>query len=229
MHCKLLRKAFCLGCLLLAPAIGYGDIQRNSIEVLAVEYPPFTSESDPTKGIAFLYLSEFAANELLSSVFEPVFVPPARAESLLSLSKYCMAFYPPRTNQDLFAFQPLSEQRVALGLIRKRKEGDFVWNSLSELSGRSVAILRSNIKSPLLIELESNGMELVYVESISQGLRMLEMGRVDYAFGDKLSLAHHGKVSGINAAALQLSSTFLLEAQIGFHYKKDCVDQIFRK
>ena len=202
-------------------------LRAQAIEVLAIEYPPFTTEKDPTGGISFIRLNSYADTLTPRRVFTPVFVPPARAEHLFTKGHYCLAFFPPRSNQDQFDFFPLSEQKVHLGLIRKRQDDTFAWQHFSDLNNKSVAMLRSTVKSPLLLELEGGGVSLVHVDSILQGLRMLISGNVDYAFGDAISLDYHHRHSGIDANKLQLSSSALLEAQIGFHYKKSCYRLLF--
>lgn len=203
------------------------SLLAEELEVLALEYPPFTTQQDPSGGICFQYLAEHELFKGRSRKFKPVFVPPARAEALLAKATYCMAFYPPRSNHEDFAFFPLKDKSVRLGFIRKKQSEDFRWTSLDELKGKSMAILRSNIKSPFLSDLISAGLQPAYVESIAQGLRMLKAGRVDYAFGDETTLSFHERSIGLDVQNYQFSETSLLEVPIGFYYRLSCKQQIF--
>lgn len=204
-------------------------VRGEDIEVLAVEYPPFTTETDIEGGLCFHYLNEFSETFLNGKQFSRVFVPPARAEALLSDNQFCMAFYPPKKNQELYSFMPLKDEKVKLGLIRGKQKNEFSWQNLSELKGKRIAVLRSNLKSPLIKSLETNNIHLEYVEQIAQGLAMLDRDHVDFVFGDNASLEHITEKNGKSAEAYQFSKTAFMEAQIGFHYKKDCAEKIFGK
>lgn len=120
------------------------------IKVLAVEYPPFTAAHEVGGGISFRYLSRFSQTELGGVPFEPVFVPPARAEALVERGDHCMSFYPPVKDNKSYGFFPLADgQTVKLGLIRKRQSGHFKWNKLSELKGGVLAVLRRSNENTL--------------------------------------------------------------------------------
>lgn len=103
-----------------------------------------------------------------------------------------------------------------------RQEAPFVWASLSELGGATVGVLRSNKASPLVQELRDAGVEIVYFDSMLQGIKQLKAGRTDYAFGDQASLDYLVAQAGLISSEYQMSDTSLFEAEIGFFYRRDC-------
>lgn len=218
----------CLSCVFGLPfsVSAFGD----SIKVLATEYPPFTTNHAPDNGICFRYLNMFLQKELGGVEFEAIFVPPARAQMLVDGGAHCISFYPPSKVDKDYGFFPLGDgERVKLGLIRKRQSGAFEWDNLSELSGSSVAMLRRTDDSRMRESFIENGVSVVSVETVLQGVRMLEKGRVDYAFGDDLSLSYFSAHEGRSFEHLQFSVSYLQEVQIGFFYRKDCIERIFGK
>jgi polar amino acid transport system substrate-binding protein len=194
------------------------------IEVLGIEYPPFITEAEEHGGICYVLLRDYLSNLGLDYKVIPKFVPPARAEVLLNNGRYCLSFYPPRESREKFGFQSLGSGKVALGLIRMRQEAPFEWASLSELEGATVGVLRSSKASPLVQELQAAGAEIVYFDSMLQGIKQLKAGRTDYTFGDQASLDYHVDQAGMNGGDFQMSDTALFEAEIGFFYRKECKD-----
>ena len=192
------------------------------IEVLGIEYPPFFTEAEEHGGICYVLLRDYLSNLGLDYKVIPKFVPPARAEVLLNNGRYCLSFYPPRENREKFGFQTLGSGKVALGLIRMRQEAPFEWASLSQFGGSTVGVLRSNKASPLVQELRDAGAEIVYFDSMLQGIKQLKAGRTDYTFGDQASLDYHVNQAGMNGSDFQMSDTVLFEAEIGFFFRKEC-------
>lgn len=202
--------------------------QIDTLEVMAVEYPPFTSEYAEQGGLSFQRLNLYSAENLPASrVFKPVFVPPARAEQLLKSRQFCLSFFPPQEEVRDYEFFALDQETIRIGLIRKRQAGLFQWLTLAELSGQKMAILRSNMSSALQESFEQAGIERVFVETVEQGLRMLRLDYVDLVFGDNTSLDELSGRVAINANDYQFSETSLFETSIGFFYRKDCKSKIF--
>ena len=200
---------------------------QTVVDVLSVEYPPFIGEQEEEHGLCFRLLRSYAKENSLNLSFNPVFMPPARAETLLADGHYCLSFYPPANTPNEFEFIVLSEQKVRLGLIRPRQAKPFVWQKLSELAGSRVALLRANKGGPMLGEIRKAGMEVVYVEDIVQGLRMLDYGLVEYAFGDNTTLNYMAKAANLKANSFQFSDSSLFETIIGIHLRKSCRDKVF--
>lgn len=197
------------------------------IKVLAVEYPPFTTSKDSDGGLVFRYLTTHPKFPGKEKRFLPVFVPPARANLFLKEGRFCVSFYPPESGSEAFLFFPLRADNVRLGLIRKRQTGDFAWQSLSELAGKTVAVLRNDPESLFLKQFTEAGLKLFFVDEIAQGIGMVRANRVDFAFGDDAALSYLKKEVGADIHDLQFSSSVLMEAPIGFYYRKTCEDRLF--
>ena len=199
----------------------------QTFEVLAIDYPPFTSESSPDFGLNFKYLEEYASENLPDTSFIPVFVPPARADTLLVEGAYCLAFFQPQKTQDDYRFHVLSQDVVSLGLIRMQQFGEFEWDDLREFSGKKIAVLRSSINQLLFKKFFEQGAIPFEVENIKQGLKVLKAGRVDFAFGDSSSLDYHNQFWGLEKDQFQFSLTHILQARVGIYYRKDCQERVF--
>lgn len=203
------------------------SIASETVDVLSMDYPPFTAEADGENGPLFRLLRDYAREHMPTKRIRPVFVPPARASLLLSKGEYCLSFYPPPEHQEEFEFIKLSDETVKLGFIRARQAGAFVWKDLSELKGKSSAILRPSRSGRVHEMAVDAGMEVVYVDSIRQGLMMLKKGRVDYAFGDNNTLARLSESAGMNKDDYQFSETSLFETTVGITVRKSCKEDLF--
>lgn len=195
------------------------------VDVIAIDYPPYTTASLSDNGIAFSLLNKYAQSNFLVAV-SPLFLPPARALRLIKEGNWCVSFYPPDKENDLSRFVPLSENIVQMGFYRLKKKEDFYWGSLKELSGKTVALLRANKVGEMHQSFINSGLVLVYVESIAQGLQMVLKGRVDYAFGDNLALLGNNLIKN-QRAQLQFSLSTVYEAQVGFFYNTQCEERLF--
>lgn len=215
-----------LFCYLILFILSFDAFSKSKVKVLAIEYPPFLSSSESKNfGTNFTLLKEYAANNFKVE-FEPWIVPPARAQLILENGGWCLSFYPPKETDPKARFIALSDQYVHLGLLKVAEEGEFTYNSLSALQG-SVAIIRSNALGPLHKLIEGAGLELVHLETVEQGIKMLLAGRVDYAFGDNTTINTYTEIEGIHT--LQFSSIPSLETQIGFFYNTGCEEELFKK
>jgi len=198
---------------------------QQSIDVITVEYPPFTSNYVSGYGINFKLLDKYATHNF-KTTFQPLFVPPARAQKLMLTNDWCLSFYPPKPNDPYAKFQPLSDEIVKLGLYRLKSHKPFKWQSLSELKNKSVALLRPTKLGPIHEQLKQAQMKLVFVETVEQGLSMLIHKRVDYAFGDNTAI-NQTAIGKENKEKLQFSNSSLLEAQVGFFYNSRCKHKLF--
>ena len=198
------------------------SLRAETIEVLAIDYPPFTAKVESEKGPLFSILKDFVDERLPGNDIKAVFVPPARAALLLSKGQYCMSFYPPQDRSNQFKFIQLSKEKVKLGLIRLREEEPFTWKTLSDLKGQSLAILRPHKGGQVLKDIVGAGLRPIYVESISQGLLMLSKKRVNYAFGDNKTLTRLSKELKLDKELFQFSTSTLHEAPVGIHVRKSC-------
>jgi len=198
---------------------------KQSIDVIAIEYPPFTSNYATGYGINFKLLDKYATHNL-KTTYQPLFVPPARAQKLIRTNDWCLSFYPPKPNDKYAKFQPLSEEVVKLGLYRIKSHRPFQWQQLSELKNKTVALLRPSKEGPIHQQLKQAQMRLVFVETVEQGLSLLLHKRVDYAFGDNTAI-DKTSIGKENKDKLQFSKSHLMQAQVGFFYNTRCEHKLF--
>ena len=199
--------------------------ERLNIDVIAVNYPPYTSPNAADYGSSFSLLSKYAQSHFRVSI-TPLFLPPARANRVIKDGGWCLSFYPPSNDNKLSRFVPLSDDIVSIGLYRLKKQDRFHWSKLEELSGKVVALLRSNVIGKMHQRFIDAGIELVYVESIEQGLQMVLKDRVDYAFGDNLALPETS-FSEDEKSKLQFSESSFYSTKIGFFYNSECENTLF--
>jgi polar amino acid transport system substrate-binding protein len=189
------------------------------IDVIAVEYPPFTSSSIKHGGILFELLHKVTTNEKLQ--WSPFIVPPSRAEQLISSNNWCASFYPITRENISFEQYKLSDELVKLGLFRGKLESEFQWSNLDELQGKSISLLRTSEKSAFAQQFISAGLKVVFVENVDIALKMLLKQRVDYAFGDKDAVSR-STLSTREKEKLQFSKNILLEMQVSIFINPDC-------
>ncbi len=204
-------------------------LASEAIEVIAVEYPPFTSQEINDFGISFVYLEKYAKKNFKVAI-SPLFVPPARAQKIVGSQKWCLSFYPPKPGYKNAKFEPLSKDIVSFGLYRlkpSKPSEPFKWQNLSELKGKYLAILRSNKNSAFYHQFSDAGLKLIFVETTEKGLSLLLHKRVDLAFGDSQMLEQN-QLGKLNEGKLQLSENVIHQAQIGFFYHIDCRAKLFK-
>lgn len=195
-------------------------VASQNVDVIAIEYPPYTSQTEPHYGLSFYALTQHFKQQKIT--FTPLFLPPARAAYHLKSTKWCLSFYPP-LEQNTYPEIVLNEHVVKLGLYRKAKATPFTWESLNELSGKKIAMLRSNNRlSELMNQFINANIEQIFVESVAQGLMLLDKDRVDYAFSDLAGGNYNIKQLGLNHNDFQFSSSYLLETKIKVWRNPNC-------
>ncbi|WP_157826702.1 hypothetical protein [Colwellia sp. 12G3] len=199
--------------------------ERLKVDVIAVDYPPYTSLKLPGYGSSFSLLSQYAQSHFSVTPI-PLFLPPARANRVIKDGHWCLSFYPPKKDDKYARFVSLSDSIVKIGFYRLRKNERFKWAELKELKGKIVALLRPNVIGIMHQSFLDAGMQMVYVESIEQGLQLVLKNRVDYAFGDNLVLSESG-LSDDQQLRLQFSESSVHNAKIGFFYNIECEQKLF--
>ena len=217
---------FLLVTILTFNCIAGSEPEPGTVDVIAVEYPPYTSSTEPHFGKSFELLSAYAQKHFHLPI-TPMFLPPARANRIVKESNWCLTFYPPPQGHDLAKFVPLSNEIVRFGFYRLLQPGIFQWQSLNELNGKLVALLRPNVKGQLHQDLINAGINLVFVESVEQGIQLLLKRRVDYAFADNSALSQ-SSISDRDKSTLQFSKSSVLSANVGFFYNTQCKDRLFK-
>jgi len=205
--------------------ISSASAAKETIDVIAIDYPPFTSKNSPDYGISFSLLSKYAKEHMQVSVL-PYFLPPARAQHTITKGDWCLSFYPPSTGNELSRFIPLSDDMIQLGLYRIKASSAFTWEQLSELKGKSVALLRANTRGKMHQRFIDAGLNIVYVESVEQGIMLMLKYRVDFSFGD-VSALERSTLSLIDRRKIQFSDSYISKTHIGFFYNTRCKERLF--
>lgn len=188
----------------------------NGVNVIAIEYPPFTTSSHPKGGIAFELLNDLTSNKKIK--WKPLFLPPNRAYKILESGDWCASFYP-ISGQNKFTKYKLGKASIKLGLVRLSKPTPFIWSSLDELKGNVVVLLRTDSKSKFSIKFKNSGMNIVYVETIQAAIKMVLAQRVDIAMIDNIS---YSNLKSTDKKQLQLSKSFLHETKISIFINDSC-------
>ena len=218
--------AFALLALALLTCSCLAADEQQSINVIAVNYPPYTSPKLADYGSTFSLLNKYAQIHFRVAI-SPSFLPPARAHRVIKNGAWCLSLYPPAEENTASRFVALSNDVVSLGFYRLQKTGVFRWQSLNELSGKIVALLRTSAVGQMHQRFLDAGLTLVYVESVEQGLNLVLKERVDYAFGDNLALSE-SLLSAAQRQKLQFSESKVYQAKIGFFYNIDCEAHLYQ-
>ena len=183
-------------------------------EVIAIEYPPFTTSKTIEGGLAFHILQQAFPDDK----FRPHIVPPKRAYHMIQHGQWCLSFYP--SGEGVASHKIiLSEQNIVIGLIRRQQAKPFKWQTLDELSGSRIAILRSGDSSPFSSRFNQAGLSITYTESIQQSVDLVLRQRVDMAMYDDYNFAR------LNTAVrdqLQFSETSLLQTPVTLFTNPSC-------
>lgn len=181
--------------LLMLSSVVRAEGASHLLEVVAIEYPPYTSEHLNGYGLAFESLNRVLGNAEKTGVFdvEPRFLPPARANLMISQGGWAASFYPPLESEPHYYRLVLDNKSIELGLFRIRvpraqDKSVAAWPLLSEMTGR-VAVGRQADPATLglMSAMKYSDIELIAVDSLEQGFQLLAKGRVDYVFSEKVA------------------------------------------
>jgi len=198
---------------------------QTTLNVLAIEHPPFTSSKMSHNGLAFILLRQYA-KEHFKAAIKPRIMPIARVQVLLQYDRWCLSFYPPVLINELTSAITITTQNIKLGMYRKHRESVFSWQHLREFSGAKIALLRSAKSSRFYQMYLDAGLIPVLVESTEQGVQLLLKAQVDYAFSDNISM-DYASLSQADRDSLQFSQTTLLETPIQVYYNQKCHKQLY--
>jgi len=189
----------------------------HKVDVIAIDYPPFITQSGPSLGITFELL-EGRLSELKLLELRPNILPPARAQTELTKPDWCLSFYPPASSEFIERI-PLSENKVLLGFVSKQKQ--VSWPDFKYFNHKRLAMLRATITEGMQGQLKQAGAIIVPVETVEQGINLLLKGRVDFAFTDNMSFLEKQKTNK-EYAQLAFANTSLLEVQLGVYFNTQC-------
>ncbi|MGF1719563.1 hypothetical protein L4D20_05895 [Vibrio kyushuensis] len=205
---KLLNLSVLIGIGVFSATAAPKTSPKISVEVLAIEFPPYTTSKLETDGIAF---EKLRAHPAMSEIeVTAKFTPPTRIGKRLLLRDWCMSFYPPRDQKGgQFKKWEISKEEVKLGFYRVKQDGEFTWGSLSELKGHSVGLLSSYSKKGLSGLMYANALDVYAIDSLEQGFDLLVKNRIDLVFSDKYSGQFIAIDHGYDLQELQFSDTAL--------------------
>lgn len=192
------------------------------LEVIAVEYPPYTTPTRPDDGLVFRELRIWVAERNLPYTIRARFLPPARAQHAVDAGDWCIALYPPAASTPHVSHR-IGDASIAIGLVRKNQKGPFTWSSAAEFRGKRIALLRSITLSDYWLPFERAGAEFVFVESMEQALGMLAKDRVDFSVADQAGLDQF-KAKYPEAETLELSEKSIQEYPLSIFLSNRCRD-----
>ena len=215
-----MRPHISIGYAFLLLFLSNGLMAKENIEVLAIDYPPYTSSEVSGNGISFRLLEQHLRS-VDALVITPRFLPPARVQKKIQSGDWCFSFYPVSLDQGKVQFVALADRMVKIGLYHRVDDPLIAWTELEQLRGYRVALLRSDRSSDLYVRFVASGLIPVFVESVEQGLKMLQMKRIDAALGDEYmtDFVHQGLKSTSN---IRFAKTSLFETPIGLFVNQNC-------
>jgi len=195
------------------------EVEVERLEVIAMDYAPFTSEASDDNGLAFKLLTDALSGSVR---VQPQFLSAARAHRMVQEGEWCASFYPPQKLADKHILIKLADEPVKLGLYRLRENTPFFWTNLNELAGRRVAYFRALERDGIGLEMTQAGMDIFSVETTRQGVQLLAKGRVDYAFGDQTSGPALMKQLGLDPGDFQFSETVFRDLPVAIWLNLTC-------
>jgi len=192
----------------------------KTIDVITVEYPPYTTPDRADDGLVYRELRDWIADRNLPISLRAHFMPPARANHMVETTDWCLSLYPP-SDAIPHEFLQINASSVKIGLVRKREETEFDWDGPDYFRDAKIAILRTKQPSPNWQTYRSAGASFVYVDTKEQGLKMVLRDRVDYAAVDLkgLELFRRSNPAG---RTLQFSKRIVEEFPIGIFVSDRC-------
>lgn len=206
--------------LLVVLLLNIESLYAKEIDILAVEYPPYTTQNEDDLGISFRILDEYLHGRAEIQI-NPLFLPPARLQTLIARGQWCASFYPAPVENENVVFLALKPEPLKIGLYHRFNDPLINWTSLEQLKGYKVALLRSDTNTKFIQKIVQNGVKPVFVDTVEQGIRMLESERVDAAIGDEL-LKNHMETLFNRSLDIKLSKTEIVTAKIGIFLNTEC-------
>ncbi|MFY9179430.1 MAG: hypothetical protein WAO12_06580 [Venatoribacter sp.] len=171
-----MRFYFCVVLWFISPWLLAQDFQYAP--TIAIEYPPYVTQTDAAHGESVNLFNQQL--KPLGWQMHLLFLPPARAMAVTANNgDWMFSYFPPKGNIEAAAYI-IEIDGIRYGFFRKNSDQPFVWQSLSELKGGRVAVIRSMTSGGDGKLLARAGMQQVFVDKIEQGILMLANDRVDY-------------------------------------------------
>ena len=160
----------CLTVLVLAIS---GHVIASDLRVLVTEFPPFTDSQAEDGGLAWSELTAFVADKGVTVT--PVFRPTARILAQIQSGNWqaSLISIPSSTNVAEIRY---SDSAVSYGVFTDDP-------TITTLSNLRVAAIRTNARSNFQVRLKEADAVIIEVDSLAQGYRMIDAGRVDGVLG----------------------------------------------
>lgn len=189
--------------LLVAAGALSGAAAMAPVRVYTVPVAPWTFPKEPERGVASEYLRYF-----FDAAGVPVSLgtlPYLRVINGLRDGSNAAAILIPDAERDVFALRLCQVTSIRSGVLYKKSR--FSALSLERLGGLTVGIQRGTHALDKLLDIP--GFHPYLTDSIEQGLRMLEIDRLDAAF-----LSNPGSDSLLRAAGLSATDYGWLEVAV---------------
>ncbi|WP_394129405.1 hypothetical protein [Shewanella maritima] len=189
----------------------------QTMEVIALEYPPYISTSLPNNGEAFNTVQTELAKSGID--LQANFLPAARAFNEVSKNQWCASFHPPIPVTAQHTLVITKKELVQLRLHRMLEPNEFVG---TEINGKVIAQLRMIEPKGVTKGFVDQGAELFLVESLPQAVSLLLKNRVDYIYADSAALEFAAKQQNLLPTFLQASSIAFREFPVGIWFNNQC-------
>lgn len=195
----------------------------EQIQVLSVDYPPFTTKNSDDYGKSFRQL-EPIINALGFSAI-PLFFPPARAnKQLLDEKAWCFSFIEPRKRQ--LSYRPIIFEHTVIPFYLYRKKTllgkPFQWQDYKDISGQRVGVLRYIENSLLYAEMKNSGLIMYPVETLGAAFNMLNNDRIDLVLSDPFSAQYYFSSLDIPAETMEHSENIIFDKKHTLWFNLQC-------
>jgi len=152
---------------------------------------------------------------------QPEILPLTRLELVLKNKHWCASFIPFSGEDKHYQSFLFSDVPFALSLVRLRQNQPFTWNSLMDLAGLKLAVIRSR-DARFVKRMIENGVEIVYTNTSEQSFRMLFRKRIDLVLSDRQSSDYYQAKFGYKNNQLQMSESSVIEVDNGISFNLNC-------
>lgn len=178
------------------------------INVVAIEYPPYTTSNHPDRGLSFEVLRQSLATS--DFVIEEIFLPPARAAIYTQSDQgWLLSLFPPPAKSPHVQKIVYQRARIPYSLFRRHQTQPFRWDNLNELAGGSVALTRTPNNNQSLVKYRAAGLTPVFINTLDQGIQMLLESHVDYVLTTQDTGLYYAKKLDIDPQKLQFAETVI--------------------
>ncbi|MCJ8169566.1 transporter substrate-binding domain-containing protein [Atopomonas sediminilitoris] len=191
-----------------------GAVRAQNLELLMIEYPPYTSTTLADGGFTVALLQKTLHGSPFTVQLRSL--PPARVQHTMSrTSGWDASLMPPaaEVSRQHLSNIALDNQGIRISLFRRQPTGDtqaFTWQTFADLAPGSVAMTRSYTASPRVHALQEAGLEIMPIDELSQAFAMLRRKRVDYVMAAEASGWYVLNQQGAQAADYQFAEQDLL-------------------